>query len=260
MDSDLPQRFPPHPSSSGALRSPFDAPQEDRPSSGSSSHHRRPFAVADTPDDAVRATDGDASLSRLCALLLAAAGLLFAARRSFGPLTRAVAAPRSAVKQGYLADPFADKLIRGRPPRAAYLRPPLINLGTHARTTAVDALVERFLADVVGAEDEGATGQIVSLGAGSDTRFWRLQVRASHHSRSFSLRLTDATACLRLACEQGNEALRRRIGTYVELDFSELTAQKASFIARSPTLSAPLQPYTLGPSCLVFRAAAVWDH
>lgn len=87
---------------------------------------------------------------------------------------------RSAVKQGYLVDPYAEKLIRGRPSRQTYLRPPLINLGTHARTWAVDQLVESFLRDVVG---EGEVGQIVSLGAGSDTRFWRLQVRPPFRPR-----------------------------------------------------------------------------
>lgn len=50
---------------------------------------------------------------------------------------------------------------------------PLINVGTHHRTAALDAVVDSFLTAA------GARVQIVSLGAGSDTRFWRLVVRIS---------------------------------------------------------------------------------
>jgi [phosphatase 2A protein]-leucine-carboxy methyltransferase len=47
-------------------------------------------------------------------------------------------------------------------------KPPLINVGTHHRTVALDLVVDRFL-------EEGGK-QVVSLGAGSDTRFWRIMV------------------------------------------------------------------------------------
>lgn len=49
-----------------------------------------------------------------------------------------------------------------------------MNLGTFVRSSAIDTLVEDWL---VLAENEGTKCQIVSLGAGSDTRFWRLAVR-----------------------------------------------------------------------------------
>lgn len=42
------------------------------------------------------------------------------------------------------------------------------------RATAIDALVEGWLDLMGGAEEEGV--QVVCLGAGSDTRFWRLMV------------------------------------------------------------------------------------
>lgn len=58
----------------------------------------------------------------------------------------------------------------------AYKRPPLINIGTHARTTGVDELVRRFL---LGPAKAAGGGQIVSLGAGSDTRFWRIMVSSA---------------------------------------------------------------------------------
>jgi [phosphatase 2A protein]-leucine-carboxy methyltransferase len=104
---------------------------------------------ASDADAAVRATDGDAALARY-----------------------------SAVNKGYLADPYALALA----PRGARLqppRPPLIHVGTHARVWALDYLVNSFLDR---AQSEGKKVQIVSLGAGSDTRFWRLSVRL-HISR-----------------------------------------------------------------------------
>lgn len=74
---------------------------------------------------------------------------------------------RSAVALGYLDDPYAALLHRGARVRKA----PLINVGTHHRTYALDAVADSFLAAA------GPDAQVVSLGAGSDTRFWRLMVR-----------------------------------------------------------------------------------
>jgi [phosphatase 2A protein]-leucine-carboxy methyltransferase len=85
----------------------------------------------------------------------------------------------SAVRQGYIQDPFVSYFV----PRARALptHTPLINIGTYVRTTSIDRLVEDFLkagsenlAD--GEDGQGKKKQIVSLGAGSDTRFWRLSV------------------------------------------------------------------------------------
>lgn len=94
------------------------------------------------PDNAIRDTDTDAAHSRL-----------------------------SAVRQGYLVDSYLTPLV----PRARFVptRAPLMNVGTYVRSTAIDILVESWL-DQVG--PEGEKRQIVSLGAGSDTRFWRLMV------------------------------------------------------------------------------------
>lgn len=98
------------------------------------------------PDEAVRSTDDDAAASRL-----------------------------SAVNLGYLDDPFVSYLYRpkyGESSASGALRnsrkPPLINVGTHHRTYAIDILVDQFL--------QKGGKQVVSLGAGSDTRFWRLMV------------------------------------------------------------------------------------
>lgn len=133
-----------------------------------------------TQPEAVRATDGDALLSRL-----------------------------SACRAGYLSpDPYAVMLLgHAEAPR----RPPIINIGTYLRAREVDALVQHFI-------DTGACGrpythasrvQIVSLGAGSDTRFWRLR---------------DA-----------------RLAKYLELDFSSTTSRKAAVIQAHPELGNALE-------------------
>lgn len=104
---------------------------------------------------------------------------------------------------GYLSDPFARFMV-ARPSQ----RPPLINIGTHARSWAVDALVRSFLAS------SDRPKQIVSFGAGSDTRFFRL------HKDHFEL--------------------WKRLRRYVELDFEESTARKAQVIKRHQEFHAAL--------------------
>ncbi|EFQ98579.1 hypothetical protein MGYG_01605 [Nannizzia gypsea CBS 118893] len=123
-------------------------------------------------DKVVRQTDSDASVSRL-----------------------------SAVELGYLRDPFASILA---PETAEIRRYPIINRGTYVRTTSIDALVARFL-QTDGKRKEKK--QIISLGAGSDTRVFRL--------------LSE------------NPALDL---TYHELDFAENTAPKIAKILSSPPL------------------------
>ncbi|OSD00268.1 leucine carboxyl methyltransferase [Trametes coccinea BRFM310] len=129
-------------------------------------------------DAAIRATDNDAALARL-----------------------------SAVRKGYLTDPFITPLV----PRAHLepLRPPLINIGTYVRSEALDELVNGWLAL---SQQEGVKCQIVSLGAGSDTRFWRI------------------------ATGPNQDTLAR----YIEIDFPEITTKKAMAIRKSKDLSSLL--------------------
>lgn len=102
-----------------------------------------PAHQAPDPDASIRLTDTDAAIARL-----------------------------SAVHKGYIHDPYIKHLV----PRAHLQqpRPPLINIGTFVRGTAIDELVDQWLAVSSAA---GVRCQIVSLGAGSDTRFWRVAVR-----------------------------------------------------------------------------------
>ncbi|KAI9441619.1 leucine carboxyl methyltransferase [Lactarius indigo] len=127
-------------------------------------------------DAPIRATDNDAAIARL-----------------------------SAVQKGYLVDPYIAALV----PRAHLQqpRPPLINIGTYLRSRGIDDLLEAWFR-LTG----GRKVQIVSLGAGSDTRFWRLA--------------------------SGTHA--ERLHKYIELDFAENTSRKAMLIRKSKVLSAAL--------------------
>ncbi|KAJ7086435.1 S-adenosyl-L-methionine-dependent methyltransferase [Mycena belliarum] len=129
-------------------------------------------------DSPVRLTDTDAALARL-----------------------------SAVQKRYLEDLYIKHLV----PRAHLQspRPPLINIGTYVRATAIDELVFQWLQT---SADRGMRCQIVSLGAGSDTRFWRIATGAQKHA----------------------------LAAYIELDFPEITSKKAMAIRKSKDLSAVL--------------------
>ncbi len=97
-------------------------------------------------DAAIRQTDSDAALARY-----------------------------SAVQKRYFTDPFIKYLV----PRGAQYqppRPPLINIGTYVRSEGVDKLVSEFFE--LSKQDQKQC-QIVNLGAGSDSRFWRIAVRES---------------------------------------------------------------------------------
>ncbi|KAI0090717.1 leucine carboxyl methyltransferase [Irpex rosettiformis] len=120
----------------------------------------------------------------------------------------AILARYSAVQKGYLSDPFVRPLL----PRGGHLqhpRPPLINIGTYVRSEAIDKLVDQWL-DLASAE--GKQSQIVSLGAGSDTRFWRI----------------------------ASSPRARQLAKYVEIDFAENTSRKAMAIRKSKDLGSLL--------------------
>jgi len=130
------------------------------------------------PDTAVRETDTDAAVARL-----------------------------SAAQKQYVQDPFIKHLV----PRAHLQppRPPLINIGTFVRSTAIDQLIEQWL---LLSDHAGQRCQIVSLGAGSDTRFWRIATGVH----------------------------KDILSNYVEIDFPEVTGKKVMSIRKSKELSAVL--------------------
>lgn len=116
-------------------------------------------SVARQADDAVRNTDSDALLSRLSALKL---GYL-----PSEPFTQEFSSnQQSSGPQG--AGP--SSLSRPSQPGGSARRSPLINIGTYLRCTTIDREVESFLKQGIDPK------QIISIGAGSDTRYWRIMV------------------------------------------------------------------------------------
>ncbi|KAK3991352.1 leucine carboxyl methyltransferase 1 [Cladorrhinum sp. PSN332] len=108
-------------------------------------------SASSSHDTTIQGTDTDASVSRL-----------------------------SAVDLGYLTDPFAPLFVQPQPSPSGTATPrrlPIINRGTYTRTTAIDILVSQFLSST----DPNQPRQILSLGAGTDTRSLRLFTSRSNH-------------------------------------------------------------------------------
>lgn len=134
-------------------------------------------------DEATRSTDLDALLSRA-----------------------------SAVNNKLLSDPFLVHFLPSTHKRTPPARPPLINIGTHARTYAIDHLLHQFLS-APASHSQGK--QVVSLGAGSDTRYWRF----------------------RADCERDGKDWKSTCQKWVELDFPEATSSKSRAILTHKPLS-----------------------
>ena len=107
----------------------------------------------------------------------------------------------SAVKLGYWQDRFIAEVSRQQ---ARERRAPEIHLGYYARVAGVRALIDKFL------EACDTTVQIISIGAGFDTLFWRL-------------------------LEEG-----RPVRNFIEVDFAGVTARKCLLIKKSKELMGPL--------------------
>ena len=71
-------------------------------------------------------------------------------------------------------------------------KPPLINRGYYARTATIYAFVKKFLVTLSAStrttyDEKVSLPQIVSLGAGHDTLFWRLRRDGFRETRVFEL-------------------------------------------------------------------------
>eukprot|EP00668_Euglena_longa_P012101 GGOE01014528.1.p1 GENE.GGOE01014528.1~~GGOE01014528.1.p1 ORF type:complete len:329 (-),score=62.25 GGOE01014528.1:211-1143(-) len=111
--------------------------------------------------------------------------------------------------KGYWADPFVHLFARDKASPAQPSNSPLINRGYWARVRAIETVVCNFLSS-------HPTPQVLSLGAGWDTLYFRL--RASG---------TVGDGC-----------------KWVEVDFADVTRRKCATVARSPDLKALLPPDT----------------
>lgn len=127
--------------------------------------------------------------------------------------TDAAGSRLSAVQQGYLHDDFAHFFAIAKGSGSdAIRRQPIINRGTYVRTVAIDTLLDAFL-DRHATKANGAPCQVISLGAGTDTRFFRtVQKRPD------------------LAVK------------YHELDFPASTARKIQMVRNTPALAALVSP------------------
>ncbi|KAL6156749.1 carboxy methyl transferase for protein phosphatase 2A [Exserohilum turcicum] len=108
----------------------------------------------------------------------------------------------SCVELGYLHDPYA-RLFATQPTTRKL---PLLNRGTYVRTSAIDLLVAKFLVTY-----PSAPKQIISLGAGTDTRFFRLldqypETRLIYHEIDFP---TNTSA--KIAAIQRQPLLHRKL-------------------------------------------------
>ncbi|KAJ5131167.1 uncharacterized protein N7515_007206 [Penicillium bovifimosum] len=155
-------------------------------------------------DRIVQGTDNDASVSRL-----------------------------SAVELGYLEDAYATALTPG----SATRRLPIINRGTYVRTTAIDQLVASFLGPY--SPEPTQKKQIISLGAGSDTRVFRLlSTRQTpdfvYHELDFAVNTTAKIRAIR-----STPILQRALGIGSSTALSEngngVTVSEAGDALHSPS-------------------------
>lgn len=141
-----------------------------------------PVLGSDTADEAVRATCDDASICK-----------------------------RFAVSVGYWKDPYIQYFVRQAKERKA----PEINRGYYARVQGVHHLVCSFLRQTKG------SCQIINLGSGLDTTFWRLK-------------------------DENLLPLK-----YFEVDFPAIVSRKLYNIKSKPPLSKPIMELQSGESLLM---------
>lgn len=116
-----------------------------------------------------------------------------------GTNTSATECKACAVKLGYYEDPFIHHFVSAKSER----RQPEINRGNFIRVRLVRQLIEKFIS---ACQSKQLDYQIVNIGCGSDTLYWRLR-DAGH-----------------------------QISTFVETDFPDITAKKAFIVNKVPAL------------------------
>ena len=95
----------------------------------------------------------------------------------------ALVSKHSAANLGYVSDPFLGAFVR-KPAR----RSPLINRGYYARVAAIQCIIQQFI-DTAHV-DGGGRVQVVSLGAGFDTTFFRLKNEGKFNRVQLNCRLS----------------------------------------------------------------------
>ncbi|KAK6414283.1 carboxy methyl transferase for protein phosphatase 2A, partial [Oleoguttula sp. CCFEE 5521] len=111
----------------------------------------------------------------------------------------------SAIELGYLKDHYTKELVPPGEPVAR--RYPIINRGTYVRSQAIDALIVKFLD-----KSKAGDSNIISLGAGSDSRYWRLTEETdflAYHELDFEANVAPKRAAIdRAFADPGSELAR----------------------------------------------------
>ena len=146
----------------------------------------------------------------------------------------------SAARLGYVNDPFIPMFVPSNRPQR---RSPLINRGYFSRVAVVDLILQRFVATCRRTGD--GRSQVISLGAGMDTTFFRCYAAAFLSSQSSSggggggatSSSSSSSQQVQQATSQSSPSPTSGVPTvYYEVDFADVTAKKASIVRKSPVL------------------------
>lgn len=148
----------------------------------------------------------------------------------------------------------------------------LIDTGTYIRTTAIDTIVDTFLSSCTGRR------QIVSLGAGSDTRYFRLRQAGKHKDfvyHELDFRENNASKIARLqspSCAQAVQSLcnidlnsaQVRDGELILHDYNIHAVDLRQISGNTGWLDKSLPTLLISECCLIYlkpdEADAVLDH
>lgn len=119
-----------------------------------------------------------------------------------------------AVTKGYYKDRYLEQFLSSKARTSSVKKAPEINRGYYARSASIAFLVEQFI-------KANPTGQVISLGAGYDSLYWRLK------EHNFLQAVGEPTEI-----------------KYVEIDMSVVTVHKIMAIKRHPDLAKLLSSIT----------------
>lgn len=175
--------------------------------------------IGRTKDQIIQQTDHDASSSRM-----------------------------SAVSLGYLEDPYAKAFFPAG--QEVPKRYPIINRGTYVRTKGIDRLVARFLA-----AEHNTQKQIISLGAGSDSRFFRMcagKHKVTYHELDFESNVAPKRAAIRSSQQLARMTVDQEDGSSYHLhaiDLRDLTNKSPPII---PGLNSDVPTLIISECCLCY--------
>ncbi|KAF2173495.1 hypothetical protein M409DRAFT_61878 [Zasmidium cellare ATCC 36951] len=154
----------------------------------------------------------------------------------------------SAVSLGYFDDPYAKAFFPAG--EQVPKRYPIINRGTYVRTNAIDKLVLRYLET-----NPSEQKQIISLGAGSDTRFFRLcagKYKVRYHELDFESNVVPKRAAIRASEDLSRMTLPSNNSSTYHLhaiDLRDLTHRSPPLL---PEMSTEIPTLILSECCLCY--------